>query len=64
MVIIVILIDLMGICYPTFMAAEDGDNEYEKDGFIVDEVDEEEEQVEEEQSDEEERHKKKRKKKR
>lgn len=41
-----------------FMAAEDGDNEYEKDGFIVDDVDEEEEQ------DEEERHRKKRKKKR
>lgn len=63
MVMFVILIDLMGICYLILMVAEDGDNEYEKDGFIVDDVDEE-EQDEEEQSDEEERHKKKRKKKR
>lgn len=64
MVIFVILIGLMGICYLILMVAEDGDNEYEKDGFIVDDVDEEEEQDEEEQSYEEERHKKKRKKKR
>jgi hypothetical protein len=45
--------------------AEEGQDEYEKDGFIVDDVDEEEEQDEEERadSDEERQKKKKRKKK-
>lgn len=54
-------------CYCLFLIlpAEEGQDEYEKDGFIVDDVDEEEEQDEEERedSDEERQRKKKRKKK-
>lgn len=48
-----------------FYCAEEGQDEYEKDGFIVDDVDEEEDQDEEERadSDEERQKKKKRKKK-
>ena len=48
-----------------FHCAEEGQDEYEKDGFIVDDVDEEEDQDEEERadSDEERQKKKKRKKK-
>lgn len=50
-----------------FCLAEEGQDEYEKDGFIVDDLDEEEEEQEEEEdradSDEERQKKKKRKKK-
>ena len=48
-----------------FLCPDEGQDEYEKDGFIVDDVDEEEEQDEEERadSDEERQKKKKRKKK-
>lgn len=54
---------LLMLHYYVCLRAEEGQDEYEKDGFIVDDVEEEEEQDEEGDTDEE-RHKKKKRRKR